>query len=57
MTSKQIGWLDKSDLLSMKKVSSKDVRYILVSGNFETLQALQTKFDTDDKIISFQLNR
>ncbi len=57
MTSKPIGWLDKSDLLSMKKVSSKDVRYILVSGNFETLQALQTKFDTDDKIISFQLNR
>ena len=57
LSNRSIEWLDQSDLLNMKKVSGKEVRYILVAAKFETLQALQTKFGTNDQIISFQLNR
>jgi len=57
ITDKSIKHLDESEMLNMKKESNNEIRYILVSQKFETLQALQKTIDSDAKIISFQLNR
>ena len=55
--SKESKLLDESKDLNVKKTMDEEVKYILVSSNFNDLKQILSKLEGDKTLISYQLNK
>ena len=55
---KEIDFLEKSEFLSIKKLSNNgDLYYVMTARNFEDIRFIQEKLGKNENIISYQLNK